>query len=63
MTKYIGKEMSRVDGFAKVTGRAKYAAEFKVPEMAYGFLATGSIARGTIKSIDTTEASKAPGVI
>lgn len=63
MTKYIGKEMSRVDGFAKVTGRAKYAAEFKVPEMAYGFLATGSIARGTIKSIDTAEASKAPGVI
>ncbi len=63
MTKYIGKEMSRVDGFAKVTGRAKYAAEFKVPEMAYGFLATSSIARGTLKSIDTAEASKAPGVI
>lgn len=61
--KYIGKEMSRVDGFAKVTGRAKYAAEFKVPEMAYGFLATSSIARGTIKSINTAEAGKAPGVI
>ncbi|MFT3743778.1 MAG: xanthine dehydrogenase family protein molybdopterin-binding subunit [Pyrinomonadaceae bacterium] len=61
--KYIGKEMSRVDGFAKVTGRAKYAAEFKVPEMAYGFLATSSIARGTIKSIDTVAAGKAAGVI
>lgn len=63
MTKYIGKEMSRVDGFAKVTGRAKYAAEFKVPNMAYGFMATSSIARGTIRTIDTTEASKAAGVI
>lgn len=63
MTKYIGKEMSRVDGFAKVTGAAKYAAEFKVPNMAHGFMATSSIARGTIRSIDTTEASKAPGVI
>ena len=31
MTRYIGKEMSRVDGVAKVTGRAKYAAEFVVP--------------------------------
>lgn len=61
--KYIGKETTRVDGFAKVTGRAKYAAEFKVPEMAYGFLATSSIARGTIKSIDTASASKAAGVI
>jgi xanthine dehydrogenase YagR molybdenum-binding subunit len=28
MPRYIGKEMSRVDGVAKVTGRAKYAAEF-----------------------------------
>ena len=63
MTKYIGKEMSRVDGFAKVTGRAKYAAEFKVPNLAYGFIVTSSIGKGTIRSIDATEASRAPGVI
>ncbi len=31
MARYIGKEMSRVDGVAKVTGKAKYAAEFQVP--------------------------------
>ena len=63
MARYIGKEMSRVDGVAKVTGKAKYAAEFKVPNLANGFLVMGSIAKGTIKSIDTTEASRAPGVI
>ncbi len=63
MARYIGKEMSRVDGVAKVTGKAKYAAEFKVPNLAYGFLVTGSIAKGTIRSIDTAEASRAPGVI
>lgn len=63
MAKYIGKEMSRVDGIAKVTGKAKYAAEFKVPNLAYGFLVMSSIAKGTIKSIDTAEASRAPGVI
>ena len=40
MAKYIGKEMSRVDGFAKVTGQAKYAAEFAVKNVAYGFIAT-----------------------
>ncbi|MEG4395450.1 xanthine dehydrogenase family protein molybdopterin-binding subunit [Microcoleus sp. BROC3] len=63
MARYIGKEMSRVDGVAKVTGKAKYAAEFKVPNLAYGFIVTSTIAKGTIRSIDTAEASRAPGVI
>ncbi len=63
MPRYIGKEMSRVDGVAKVTGRAKYAAEFKVPNVANAFLVMGTIAKGTIRSIDTAEASRAPGVI
>ena len=63
MPRYIGKEMSRVDGVAKVTGRAKYAAEFRAPNLAYGFIVTGSVARGAIKSIDTGEAERAPGVV
>ncbi|HYO91103.1 MAG TPA: molybdopterin cofactor-binding domain-containing protein, partial [Pyrinomonadaceae bacterium] len=63
MTRYIGKEMSRVDGVAKVTGRAKYAAEFQVPNLAYGFIVLGTVAKGTIKSIDTKEAESSPGVI
>src|SRR5215210_8859274 len=63
MARYIGKEMSRVDGVAKVTGRAKYAAEFRVPNLAYGFIVLGSVARGTIKAIDTREAESAGGVI
>jgi xanthine dehydrogenase YagR molybdenum-binding subunit len=63
MAKYIGKEMSRVDGVAKVTGKAKYAAEFKVPNLAYGFIVLGDVAKGTIKSIDTKQAESAPGVI
>ena len=63
MPRYIGKEMSRVDGVAKVTGKAKYAAEFQVPNLAYGFIVHGSIAKGRIKSIDTREAEKAGGVL
>lgn len=55
--------MSRVDGVAKVTGKAKYAAEFRVPGLAYGFIVTSTVAKGTITSIDTAEASRAPGVI
>jgi xanthine dehydrogenase YagR molybdenum-binding subunit len=63
MPRYIGKEMSRVDGVAKVTGKAKYAAEFRSPNLAYGFIVTGTIAKGTIKSIDTRDAERAPGVV
>jgi xanthine dehydrogenase YagR molybdenum-binding subunit len=63
MTKYIGKDMSRVDGVAKVTGKAKYAAEFKVPNLAYGYLVMSEIAKGMITTIDSAEATRAPGVI
>ena len=63
MPRYIGKEMSRVDGVAKVTGKAKYAAEFQVPNLAYGFIVLGTVAKGIIKSIDTREAERAPGVV
>lgn len=63
MTKYIGKEISRVDGFAKVTGQAKYAAEFFLPKMVYGFIVQGTIAKGEITSIDTKKAENVSGVI
>ena len=63
MPRYIGKEMSRVDGVAKVTGKAKYAAEFQVPNLAYGFIVLSTATKGTIKAIDTREAASAPGVV
>ena len=63
MARYIGKEINRVDGVAKVTGRAKYAAEFRAPNLAYGFIVLGAVAKGTIKSIDTRDAEAAGGVI
>jgi xanthine dehydrogenase YagR molybdenum-binding subunit len=37
-TNYIGKPTSRVDGRVKVTGEAKYAAEFNVPNLTYGYV-------------------------
>jgi Aerobic-type carbon monoxide dehydrogenase, large subunit CoxL/CutL homologs len=61
--RYIGKEMSRVDGVAKVTGQAKYSAEFQVKNVAYGYIVQSTIAKGAIKSIDTAEAEKQPGVL
>ena len=61
--KYIGKEVNRVDGVAKVTGKAKYAAEFQLKDTAHGFLVLSTIAKGKIKMIDTLEAEKQPGVV
>ena len=61
--KYIGKEMSRVDGTAKVTGKAKYATEFAIKNVAYGFIVQSTIAKGTIKSMNVADAEKQTGVI
>lgn len=53
----------RVDGKDKVTGAAKYSAEYNLPNMAYGVFAESTITKGTIESMDTKAAENAPGVI
>ncbi|CAM3603154.1 xanthine dehydrogenase family protein molybdopterin-binding subunit [Pontibacter korlensis] len=61
-TTQIGQPSNRVDGRAKVTGEAKYAAEFTAPGLLYGFVVSSAIARGKIKSIDTSKALALEGV-
>ncbi|HXI14156.1 MAG TPA: xanthine dehydrogenase family protein molybdopterin-binding subunit [Thermoanaerobaculia bacterium] len=63
MISNVGKGVDRVDGRAKVTGTARFAAENNEKEMLYAVLVPSSIARGTIKSIDTATAKKMPGVV
>ncbi len=63
MTPYIGTPTSRVDGRAKVTGAAKYAAEFNVSGLAYGYVVQSTIPKGRIKSIDVSEALRVEGVL
>ncbi|MGF7215770.1 xanthine dehydrogenase YagR molybdenum-binding subunit [Spirosoma lacussanchae] len=59
----IGKPISRVDGPEKVTGQAKYAAEFNVPDLTYGVVVSSTITKGTITRIDTTKALALEGVL
>ena len=59
----IGQAKNRVTGKLKVTGGAKYAAEFAIANVAHGFLTTSTIAKGRIVNIDTKEAQALPGVI
>ncbi len=60
---YIGKPTSRVDGPLKVTGQAKYAAEFAADGLVYGVVVSGGIAKGSIKNIDVKEALSLKGVL
>ncbi|SFN31188.1 xanthine dehydrogenase YagR molybdenum-binding subunit [Chitinophaga sp. YR627] len=55
--------LNRVDGRAKVTGKAKYFAEFEVPGLTYCVMVTSTITRGTIATINTKNAERAPGVL
>ncbi len=53
----------RYDGVAKVTGKAKYAHEFEVPNPAYAVMVQSTIPSGSLKFIDQSAAAKAPGVL
>lgn len=61
--RYIGASVSRVDGRAKVTGAAKYAAEFTTGDLAFGYVLTSEVAKGRVKRIDTSQARRVAGVI
>jgi xanthine dehydrogenase YagR molybdenum-binding subunit len=63
MAPFIGTATSRVDGHAKVTGGAKYAAEFNVSNLAYAGIVASTVTKGRIVRIDTTEAMRVAGVI
>src|SRR5437764_3815421 len=60
---HFGKPTSRIDGRAKITGAAKYAAEYNVPGLAHGFIVSSAIARGRITRIDFEDAMAVDGVI
>lgn len=60
--KFFGKEIDRVDGPLKVTGKAKYAGEFFEGSLLYGVVVSSTIARGKIVSIDTSRCEALPGI-
>jgi len=63
MSDLIGQPISRVDGRAKVTGTARYAAEFDVPGLAHAALVSSTVPRGRVTAIETAEAERAAGVL
>ncbi len=59
----VGAPLRRVDGPAKVTGAAPYAAEFHPGGLVYAATADSTVAAGVITAIDTAAAERAPGVL
>ncbi|MGN6665419.1 MAG: xanthine dehydrogenase family protein molybdopterin-binding subunit [Trinickia sp.] len=59
----LGQPHDRTDGVLKVTGGARYAADFPAAQLAHAVLVTSTIACGRIASIDTTEADAMPGAL
>ena len=60
--KVIGTSPLRHDGVDKVTGRAQYGADIRLPGMLYGAVLRSPHAHARIISIDTRRAEKFPGV-
>ena len=58
----IGTRLDRYDATDKVTGRAQYGADIRLPNMLYGKVLRSPHAHAVIRSIDTSAAEKLPGV-
>jgi xanthine dehydrogenase YagR molybdenum-binding subunit len=59
----IGKPLPRVDGRAKVTGSARYAADFNQQGQAYAVIVSATVGLGRISRIDSIEVEDMPGII
>ena len=60
--KYIGTRPNRPDGLDKVTGRAKYGADFNAPNMLHAAVLRSPHAHARITKIDTSKAEALSGV-
>ncbi|HYW60814.1 MAG TPA: molybdopterin cofactor-binding domain-containing protein, partial [Xanthobacteraceae bacterium] len=58
----IGRSLPRLEARDKVSGRAEYTHNLRLPGMLHGKIFRSTIAHGRIKSIDTSAAKKIPGV-
>lgn len=58
----FGRSIPRIEGQAKVTGRAEYVHNLRLPGMLYGKIFRSTVAHGRICSVDVSAAQALPGV-
>jgi len=58
----IGRSYARIEGPLKVSGAARYAADFAFPDMLYAVPVCATIAHGRIAALHAQDAAAMPGV-
>lgn len=61
--KYIGKPYNRPDSISKVTGKAVYLDDIRLPDMLHAAVLRPQYAHARILKVDTSEAEKCEGVV
>ena len=59
----IGQSVRRVEDFRFITGNGNYTDDITRPGQTHAYFVRSPHAHATIKSIDTSTAEKAPGVV
>jgi xanthine dehydrogenase YagR molybdenum-binding subunit len=62
-TESVGAAMTRVEGREKVTGAVRYAFEHEVEGSAYAWIVQATVAKGSVRSVDTEAALAVPGAL
>lgn len=63
MNNIVGKSVTRVDAYAKVTGEAKYTSDLEPRDCLCARVVHSTIANGLVKRFDLEDALKVPGVV
>jgi CO/xanthine dehydrogenase Mo-binding subunit len=58
----IGTSVRRVDGIDKISGRAQFVGDVRLPRMLYGAVVRSPHAHARVLSVDTSRARQVPGV-
>src|SRR5574341_1612792 len=61
-TPQVGRSVPRLESWLKVTGRAEYVHNMRLPGMVYGKIFRSTVAHGRIKRVDVSEARAVEGV-
>ena len=61
-TPQVGRSVPRLESWLKVTGRAEYVHNLRLPGMLYGKIFRSTVAHGRIKRIDVAAAQALAGV-
>jgi isoquinoline 1-oxidoreductase beta subunit len=61
--KLIGKALPRVDTAEKISGRAVFGIDFRIPNMAYAAVKTCPVFDGKVASVDRSSIAGMPGVV